>query len=190
MLNVLLVGAALLALLFWGSADASRDELVVRLAFAALLILVFPIFFIREFVIAPADMEAEAKVEFAKQEAVYIEGIGKLRSDNEALKRKLSPEVILMSPRYLKLRFQLDPEKGNLSPGDKIEVGLRALDELTREVIGKNYESYYLAVHVGNWLRDNAQQYYASSMNFQIIQQDISRKMDLLHEHFQKAIQA
>lgn len=187
-LNVLLVGAALAALLFWGSAEASRDELIVRITIAAGLILIFPLFYFRELVVTPARMEAEAREDASKRTAEYVASIERLGKDNETLKMKMSPEVILMSPRYLKLKFQLEPEIGNLSPKARLEVGLAELDKLTQEVINKNYESFYLAVHVGTWLRENARRYFGSSMNFQVIQKNITEKMDTIYDHFHQSI--
>jgi hypothetical protein len=52
----------------------------------------------------------------------------------------------------------------------------------------KDYEAYYIAVHVGEWLRDNARKYWGSSKDFQEIQNSIGEKMDIIHDEFKKAI--
>jgi hypothetical protein len=136
-LNVLLVAGAIAALLFWGSADASRDELIVRIAFVTLIILVFPLFYLREFMIAPAKMEAEARDLAALIEKQLRGEIGSLEADKDNLKIQMTPEIATRSPIYLKLKFQLEPDKGNLSPMDRIKVGLEALQNLTDAVIKK-----------------------------------------------------
>jgi hypothetical protein len=55
--------AALSCLFFWGSADASRDELIVRLAIAGFVIFLFPFVYLWKFLEAPARIRDELETE-------------------------------------------------------------------------------------------------------------------------------
>jgi len=61
-MSALGVLAALLALTFWGSADASRDELIARLGIALILVFGFPIVWALRMLRLPAEMETEQQV--------------------------------------------------------------------------------------------------------------------------------
>jgi hypothetical protein len=56
-----IVLAVLVGLAFWGSADATRDEAIVRIAIALSLIGLFPFFYLWQMVSIPARMHAETK---------------------------------------------------------------------------------------------------------------------------------
>jgi hypothetical protein len=61
--------AILLALVFWGSQDASHDEIVVRLAAGGLIFLLFPLTYAYRIYFVPAKMAAEEAAQRAELEA-------------------------------------------------------------------------------------------------------------------------
>ena len=59
MIKLVLVLGAIIALLFWGSADASRDEIVARIAIVAVLAVLFPFVYLWKLIGTPPAMEKE-----------------------------------------------------------------------------------------------------------------------------------
>lgn len=90
-MRMLIAVAIMAALLFWGSEDASRDEMVVRGAAIATIGLLFPLSYFWNFVRSPAEMSNDAERRFdaevntlnarlerlenerAQREAIFIE---------------------------------------------------------------------------------------------------------------------
>ncbi len=64
--------AAILALMFWGSTDAASDEMIVRVAIVAVIVLLFPLVYVWKFVRSPAAIEKEL-IDIHKQRVGALE---------------------------------------------------------------------------------------------------------------------
>jgi hypothetical protein len=95
-----------------------------------------------------------------------------------------NPERVKATPPYLKLKYLLDPKTGVLSPVDKVQRGQEELQKLYDKGLQGDVESYLVANHAAEWLRDNARFVYASSENFFEVLKLIDSRMDDLHERF------
>jgi hypothetical protein len=95
-IKVIVIIAALACLALWGSADASRDELIARAAIAGILVLLFPFVYIWKFLGAPARLEAENK-------ASHLASIDDLNIRMDRISERLDampdPELLLVGER-------------------------------------------------------------------------------------------
>ena len=75
--------AAVVALFFWGSADASRDEMIARAGLASVVILLFPFVYLWKFLGAPARMAEESDMAHEKRLSALETEIASIRADLE-----------------------------------------------------------------------------------------------------------
>lgn len=66
-MRILIAIAIMAALLFWGSDDASRDEMVVRGAIIAFVGLAFPLTYVWKFICEPAQMDARTREDYQNE---------------------------------------------------------------------------------------------------------------------------
>jgi hypothetical protein len=66
MIGAIGVVVVLVCLAFWGSAEASRDEMIVRLAIAGVVIGLFPFVYLWKMVSIPARLDEETKRKYAR----------------------------------------------------------------------------------------------------------------------------
>lgn len=96
-----------------------------------------------------------------------------------------NPERVKSSPLYLRLKYNFEPKTGYKSPISQVSDGkieFQKLYELAAR--SKDLESYLIAGHMAEWLRENARFCYASSADFFDVLNFIERRMDNLHAVF------
>lgn len=85
MIKALAAIAILFALAFWGSEDASRDEVVARLALAAIVIFIFPLLYLWNLVRVPPKLHNEKVAQIGEAQAATE----RIAADNADLRNKL-----------------------------------------------------------------------------------------------------
>jgi hypothetical protein len=96
-----------------------------------------------------------------------------------------NPERVKSSPLYVKLKYNFEPKAGYKSPANQVTDGKIEFQKLyDRAARNKDLESYLIAGHMAEWLRENARFCYASSADFFDVLKFIETRMDNLHAIF------
>jgi hypothetical protein len=96
-----------------------------------------------------------------------------------------NPDRVRSQPPYLRLFNRLSPDRGFLSPSDRVTEGRREFDRLFDKAMGeKDYESYLVANQVAEWLRAGVKFYYGATLKAWEETQHVDKRMDELHDAF------
>jgi hypothetical protein len=95
-----------------------------------------------------------------------------------------NPERVKSSPIYVKLKYNFEPKTGYKSPADQVRDGKVEFQKLYDQARKRDLESYLIAGHMAEWLRENARFCYASSEDFFDVLKFIETRMEDLHAIF------
>jgi len=95
-----------------------------------------------------------------------------------------SPDRVKGSPIYIGLKYALAPDPTGLGATEKLQRGKEEFQKLYTRGMRPDFESYLIAGHVAEWLRENARQCYASSVGYHDAVRFIEERMASLHALF------
>jgi hypothetical protein len=95
-----------------------------------------------------------------------------------------SPDRVKGSPIYIGLKYALAPDPRGLGAAEKVQRGKEEFQKLHMRGMRPDFESYLIAGHVAEWLRENAKQCYASTTGYHDVVRFIEERMASLHALF------
>ena len=99
-----------------------------------------------------------------------------------------NPEHVKRSAAYIALIAHYEPNKGNLSPGEKINQGNEEFQTLYEQAFNsRDYETYLIVGHMAEWLRENSQHFWGSSTSFHETLALINARIQNLEQRFRGA---
>jgi hypothetical protein len=95
-----------------------------------------------------------------------------------------SPDRVKGSPIYISLKYALAPDPGGLGAAEKLQRGKEEFQKLYTKGMRQDFESYLIAGHVAEWLREHAKRCYASSTGYHDVVRFIEERTVSLHALF------